>query len=322
MDIDITFQYPPELMRLLIDTIPVLNRSKEDVFLFFRGAGVPEALMSGPYNKWLTDRKSVNKYDIVRDVLSVLNQEGEKRLRERREVLKRVVEFENFSVCWEAEQFKARGLIAEIRGVVNVKDSFTRMNIERERERQQRMERERVEKQALQERNEALEGLYREMTALFGMNNPQERGKALERTLNKLFETYGIGVRKAFALKGEAGEGIVEQIDGVVEIDSHFYFVEMKWLSQPVGVPEVSQHLVRIYYREEARAIIISASDFTAPSISLCKEGLSQKIIVMCTLREIVLLLERKGDLKEFFRKKIECAFTDKNPFQPIYDTP
>jgi hypothetical protein len=320
MDIDITFQYPPELMRLLIDTIPVLNRSKEDVFLFFRGAGVPEALMSGPYSKWLTDRKSVSKYDIVRDVLSVLNEQGEKRLRERREVLKRVVEFENFSVCWESDQFKAKGLIAEIRNIINVKDSFTRMNIERERERQERVERERAGKRALQERNKILEGLYREMAALFGMNNPQERGKALERILNDLFATYGIGVRKAFTLKGEAGEGVVEQIDGVVEIDSHFYFVEMKWLSQPVGIPEVSQHLVRIFYREEARAIIISASDFTAPSISLCKDGLSQKIIVMCNLREIVLLLERKGDLKEFFRKKIECAFTDRNPFLPIYD--
>ena len=32
---DITFHYPPELMNLLIDVIPLLNRSKQDVFLFF-----------------------------------------------------------------------------------------------------------------------------------------------------------------------------------------------------------------------------------------------------------------------------------------------
>ena len=44
MNMDITFHYPPELMNLLIDVIPLLNRSKQDVFLFFRGAGVSESL--------------------------------------------------------------------------------------------------------------------------------------------------------------------------------------------------------------------------------------------------------------------------------------
>jgi restriction system protein len=304
MNIDITFHYPPELMRLLIDTIPALNRSKQDVFLFFRGASVPDALMSGPYNKWLQNKESVNKYDIVREVLSTLNEQGEKRLRERREILKRVVEFENFSVCWEGDQLKARGLIAEIRDVVNVKDSFTRMNIERERERKERIEQEQKEQRAFQKRNEDLDLLYRNISALFALKNPQERGKPLEKALNKLFAACGVGVREAFVLTGEDSNGVVEQIDGVVEIDGHLYFVEMKWWNKPLGVAEVSQHLVRVYLRGEARAIIISASDFTAPSVATCKEALVQKVVVLCTLRELVLLLERRGDLKEFFRRK------------------
>ena len=33
----------------------------------------------------------------------------------------------------ESDQLKARGLVSQIRQVVNVKDSFTRMNLERER---------------------------------------------------------------------------------------------------------------------------------------------------------------------------------------------
>ena len=41
---DISFHYPPELMSLLIDTIPRLFRSKNDVLLFFKGAGVSDAL--------------------------------------------------------------------------------------------------------------------------------------------------------------------------------------------------------------------------------------------------------------------------------------
>ena len=45
MTADITFHYPPELFNLLVDAIPALNKSKKDVVLFFRGAGVPEDLL-------------------------------------------------------------------------------------------------------------------------------------------------------------------------------------------------------------------------------------------------------------------------------------
>jgi len=32
---DITFHYPPELFNLLVDVVPLLNRSKQDVLVFF-----------------------------------------------------------------------------------------------------------------------------------------------------------------------------------------------------------------------------------------------------------------------------------------------
>lgn len=41
---DITFHYPPELFNLLVDVVPLLNRSKQDVLVFFRGAGVADAM--------------------------------------------------------------------------------------------------------------------------------------------------------------------------------------------------------------------------------------------------------------------------------------
>jgi restriction system protein len=321
MSIDITFHYPPELMRLLVDVIPLLNRSKQDVFLFFKGAGVSDILMSGPHHKWRQSKDSITKYDIVRQVLTRLNQEGEKCLRERREILKRVVEFENFSVCWESDQLKARGLMAEIRDVVNVKDSFTRMNIERERERQQRLEKELAEKERLRQKHVALDKVRENVFALFALTNPRERGTALEKALNSLFTACGIAVREAFSLVGELSEGVVEQIDGVIEMDGHIYFVEMKWWNQPLGVPEVSQHLVRIYHRAEGRAIIISASEFTAPAVTVCKEALQQKVVVLCTLEELVMLLERRGDLKEFLRRKVQGSLIDKNPFTTICET-
>lgn len=135
---DLVYQYPPELFQLLVDTIPRLCRSKQDVLVFFRGAGVPDSLLLDLRTTLAQFPKEVNKFGITRTVLTRLNERGEPSLRERREVLKRVVEFEDFSTCWPEDQLKAKGLVAEIRRVIGVKDSFTRIRQERDKEAQVR----------------------------------------------------------------------------------------------------------------------------------------------------------------------------------------
>lgn len=72
---------------------------------------------------------------IVRTVLDRLNAKGKPSLLERREILKRVTEFEDFSTCWASDQLKAKGLVAEVSRVIGVKDSFTRMKQAQENER-------------------------------------------------------------------------------------------------------------------------------------------------------------------------------------------
>lgn len=317
MVVDVTFHYPPELMNLLIDTIPLLNKSKKDVFLFFRGAGVSDAIAQVPLAQWHRDKDSIGKHEITRQILREMNERGERCLRERREILKRVVEFDNFSACWDADRLKAKGLVAEIRQVVNIKDSFTRMAKEREAERQQRVAQKQTELDALEKKRSELEAIRSDLAALFAEVNPQKRGKALESVLNRLFKAHGISIREAFTLTGGQGEGIVEQIDGVVEIDGHVYFVEVKWWEKPLGKPEVSEHLVRVFFRAESRAIILSYSGFTDAAIATCRDALQQKVVVLCTLQEIVTVLEMGLELQALFTRKIQGAILDRNPFMP-----
>src|SRR5258708_3227018 len=104
-----SFHYPPELFELLIETIPLLIRSKKSVLLFFRGAGVSETLYRELSDKLELDKDSVNKYEISRVILTRLNEKKDIYIRERRELLKRIVEFESFTNCWENDQFKAKG---------------------------------------------------------------------------------------------------------------------------------------------------------------------------------------------------------------------
>ncbi len=316
---NITFHYPPELMNLLIETIPLLCKSKRNTLLFFRGAGVEDELTKDLWETVQDNRDSITKYEIVRSVLTRLNERGESALRERREVLKRVVEFENYAGCWPQDQLNAKGLVAEIREVINVKDAFTRMDEERRRERQQHIDKKEEELRSKQKRTEAIGKLKDEFFSLFSELDATKRGKALESVLNKLFQVYEISVREAFTLTGDSGEGVVEQIDGTIEFGGYLYFVEMKWWKEPIGVPEISQHLVRIYHRPESRAIVISASNFTDPAVSMCKEALVKgKVITLCTLEELVMLLEQQGDLTDFLRRKVQSTIIDKNPFPRV----
>lgn len=92
----------------------------------------------------------------------------------------------------------------------------------------------------------------------------------------------------------------------------------MKWHKDPIGVEKISQHLVRLFSRPDVKGLFISSSRFTENAIVQCREALSQRTIVLCTLEELVFLLDNKRDLVNFFRQKIRAATVDKNPFIEI----
>ena len=208
---DTTYHYPPELLQLLVDTIPRLCRSKRDVLLFLPGAGVPSAMIGELQAQLIDDPDGVNKFHIVRTVLSRLNDAGDAALRARREILKRVVEFEDFSTCWPGDRLEAQGLVGQVRRVVNVKDSFTRIKQEREEEVRQRREVERNEIETRRRQRSLLAEIEQDLDRLFGMNNPQERRKFLEDVLNRLFAANEILLREAFSRTSETGQRTVEQ---------------------------------------------------------------------------------------------------------------
>ncbi|HOO51095.1 MAG TPA: restriction endonuclease [Alphaproteobacteria bacterium] len=316
---EIIYHYPPELFTLLVDVIPLLCKSKKDTIIFLRGAGVSNDLLEDLNKRVTHDRENINKYEIVRIALTRLNEKGEKSLRERREILKRVCEFESFENCWQNDQFKAKGLVSEIRRIINVKDSFTRMKQERDKEKEKHREKHERKIRAIQEKKEAILSVKQKFYSLFATElTPQKRGTLLEEVLNSLFEIYGISIRESFTLIKEEGEGVAEQVDGVVEIDGNLYLVEMKWTTDPIDVNPVSRHLVRIYHRGQSRGIFISAAEYTKAAISVCKEALQKTVISLCTLEEIVNVLEKESDLISFLKEKINTAVIDKTPFKKI----
>jgi Restriction endonuclease len=310
------FHYPPDILELLVNTVPLLCRSKRSVVLFLQGAGVDKADLAEVDKIVRTDPDSINKFEIVRRVLTKVNARGDSGLRPRREIIKRVTEFESFETCWPQDQYKAKGLVASLREAVNAKDSFTRMKQERDAERSETLARRRAEIAAVTQRRARIAEIGSRLGGLFGMDHkPQERGTLLESVLNDLFEVYGIQVREAFRRKEPDGALVLEQIDGVIEIDGTIYLVEMKWLKDAVGVAEFFPHLSRLFLRANASGFFISNSGFTDAVVKECTSALSQKTMVLCSLREIVDLLQRPdGDLVTLLKTKIRSAIVDKDP--------
>lgn len=314
---DISFHYPPELLQLLIDVIPKLCKSKRDLLLFFQGAGVSQTVLQ-PHERLLrTDKNAFNKYHVTRELLTKINEQGESSLRVRREVLKRVTEFEDFSVCWDNDRAAARGLVAQVRDLVNVKDSFTRMRMEKDDEKRRRIEEQDAAAKARQDRIAKRDKVKTELYSLFGEQDAHRRGKMLEQALNEIFACYDILIREAFTIKGKCGEGVIEQIDGLIELEGHLYLVEMKWWNSPIGVGDISPHLVRVFSRGgQARGLFISYTDFTDAAIAQCRDALAQRaVVVLATLQEIVSLIESNGELKAWLKRKVNAAIVDKQPF-------
>lgn len=215
-----SFQYPPELFKLLVDTIPLLCKSKRDVILFFRGAGVIQSDLTHVETTLRRDQTSINKFEIARDVLTKVNIRGDNGLAVRREILKRVVEFESFETCWENDQYKAKGLVSSIRELINKKDSFTRMKQERDLERQQNLAKRELERNQILKKQERLKEISQRLNTLFTMDDkPHERGKLLESILNDLFRTYDIHIHEDFRRRDPETGVVVEQIDGVIELN-------------------------------------------------------------------------------------------------------
>ncbi len=312
----VVYHYSPDLLQLLVDTVEVLCRSKRDVILFFRGAGVHGQVIDDLAKQVSRDPDSIKKREIAQQLLVLVNEGGDATLRQRREIVKRVVEWEDFSTCWDDKRLVAQGLVAQVRKRVNEHDAFTRMHQEREAERTERLAPGRAKLVEAQRRREQFAALKTDFGALFTITNPQQRGKRSEDVLNRLFELGGIGRRRAFALSGKAGEGIVEQIDGLVDIDGKDYLVEMKWWKAPVGRPEAAELLLRLDERPDVHGIFISAAGYTAAAIETCERALLRgKIVVLCDLREIFLLVEQEADIRDFLRKKIEAVRVDRNPY-------
>jgi restriction system protein len=315
------YHWPADLLPLLVETIPRLCRSKRNVVEFFRGAGVPRRIIGPLDNDLRTDPDSLNKFEMTRRVLILLNEGADATLTARREVVKRVVEFEEFATCWPNDQLQAQGLVAQVRALVKRRDSFTRMEDRAMAAEAERLAKAHAENVSAQEKRARLATVQERLGALAGASDPHRRGKEAEGVLDDLFQAAEIGLREAFTVTSPDGEGVLEQLDGAIQLDGHQFLVEVKWWKTPVGPPEVNHLLSKVAARGEVRGLFVSASSYTPAAVQTAKEFLRDRVVVLCGLDEIFHCLVREHELKKLLRDKVTAAQMDKDPYyRPLDD--
>lgn len=310
---DPAFHFPPDLLAAVKDAIPLLTRSKRDVLAFFEGCGVDRAILQ-PVQEHLVRDSTISKYRIAEDILIELNRQADAGLGARRRVLQRVSEFDDFSCCYPDNVLKAKGAVAGVAQLINKKDAFTRLQQERERGERAHRAKQRAEAEARAARRDELDSVKSDLFGLFSPQDPHRRGKALESVLNRLFSSEGVAVREAFVVAGHDGVGVVEQVDGAIELDGMLYLVEMKWWSERLGRAEVAPHLVSIFARAGSGGIHISNSGYTPAAIEDYERALSQRLVVLVELEEIVQALTAGTSVADLLRAKIRNAVLDKRP--------
>lgn len=257
---------------------------------------------------------TVNKFGMTREILTRLNAAGDRRIAVHREVIRRVVEFEDFTACYENERDAAKARVAEVRQLVNVKDSFTRMSIEREREAEKRRHEARQRAADIEAKKSAKMASRDALYAVFGEKDPHARARKFESALNAVFASEGILVRQSFTRIDDVAGTPDEQIDGVVEIDQRLYLVEAKWLAGPIDLPDLSRHLVRLWGRADCGGLVIGVNGFTAAAIAEATRALRDRVVVLCDLAEIVQILETDDDIAQYLRARIQQAILDRRP--------
>lgn len=312
-----TWHYPPDFMTMMVDTIPLLVRSKPDLIAFFKGAGVNERHLAALRAQISRDRASIGMYEIAKQILYAVNdQNDDEGLRTRRELVKRVTEFVAFDKCYADKAMAARGGVAAVKSFVHARDTTIRIEEAYRREREQNMAASEAAARDARDKRSKRDAIRAEIVALRSSANPSVRGRDLEKVLARLFALDEVLVKESFALASPSGNGIVEQIDGVIEIDGNQYLVEMKWHDSPLGVGDVSQHFARVFGRAQSRGIFIVHPGYTSTAVETVRDNLRGGLFVLCTLDEIIRILEAGVTVSEWLRPKIRATVAEREPLR------
>lgn len=157
------------------------------------------------------------------------------------------------------------------------------------------------------------ESSFGKLCELTRIDNSQERGYLFEKFLKNIFEENGLDPRGSFKIIGE-------QIDGSFMFMNEIYLIEAKWTKNKVSKSDLVVFNEKVTSKSGfTRGLFISYSGFTDEALQTF--GIGRKVnIILMTVGELAIMLERKIDFKEAFMKKMRILAEEGNYFKNIVD--
>ncbi len=312
---DSTYHYSPDLYKAVVSAISLICKGKMDIVRFFRGAGLRYSRLSELEAEVARNRDALRKHDMADELIALANEDrSDSGLALRREVIKRLVEFDNFESCWEKDQLAAMGAVAKVSSLVNQKDAFTRMAQAHDRERAARMAEAARKAEDSRKKADLRESIKRDLYAVVVMRPGRARGVAFEAVLNRIFALDGLNIRDPLRIVDDDGLGVVEQIDGVIELDTQTFLVEAKFWTESLGVGDVAQHMVRVGRRAGVSGLYVVHPGYTAPAVRSVRDELHRRVFVLATVEELVGLFEADASISDWLREKVHFAKVERDP--------
>lgn len=130
------------------------------------------------------------------------------------------------------------------------------------------------------------------------ISNSQKRGYAFEKFLYKFFSENNLEPRGSFKIIGE-------QIDGSFSFLNEIYLLEAKWTNSQINKSDIVVFNEKVNSKSGfTRGLFISYSRYTDEAIETFSKGRNVSIVLM-TVEELAIMLQRKINFTEFFKKKV-----------------
>src|ERR1700682_4557815 len=92
--------FPPEVFRLTVETIACVHKGKRDIFNFFKMCDVDDSDLAEANRLYSVDPDGTRKTAIAESVLHRLIKKQDAAIFQRREILRRLSQYEDFGSCW------------------------------------------------------------------------------------------------------------------------------------------------------------------------------------------------------------------------------
>ena len=144
----------------------------------------------------------------------------------------------------------------------------------------------------------ALAGLREEFFQLAAEKDRNKAGLALERLLNRLFETFQLRPRQPYRVVGE-------QIDGAFELDGHNYLVEAKWVADPLPEADLLVFRGKIEGKSTfTRGVFVALNGISSQARVAITQGKAPSFFVIDG-HDIMMILSEAISLPDLLRRRV-----------------